>query len=139
MYFKDKSIDKVVDGDKVIFEDGELVEELEASTNESAETPEETTAITAAESNIELISLTTPIGRNDTAIISIVGLPNTEYDIDVFYSTSESEAKGLENQISDDSGAVSWSWKIGGKVATGKYNIHINGGGETYKTELEVE
>jgi len=89
--------------------------------------------------NITLVSLTSPIGRNQTAKISIKGVPNTEYSISVYYSTSESSAAGLEDKISDTNGNVSWEWKIGGKTSSGDYRIVISGDGESSTFYFTVE
>ena len=96
-------------------------------------------ASSPSDSSITLISLSSPIGRNQTASISIKGLPNTEYNISVFYSTAESSASGLENKLSDDNGIVKWEWKIGGKTASGEYKIVISGGGESATFYFTVE
>jgi hypothetical protein len=89
--------------------------------------------------NINLVALSSPIGRNKTASVSIKGLPNTEYEISVFYSSSESSASGLENKFSDDNGIVKWEWKIGGKTAPGEYKIVISGGNESATFYFTVE
>lgn len=89
--------------------------------------------------NIKLISITSPISRNQTATVSIKGLPNTEYSIEVFYSTSASSAAGLETKLSDDAGVVEWSWKIGGKTASGTHRIVITGSGESSTFYFTIE
>ena len=72
---------------------------------------------------IHLIYLSSPISKNQTAEIDILGRPYTEYSIEVFYATGKSSASGLENKISNDNGKVSWSWKIGPSVKSGYYKI----------------
>ena len=64
--------------------------------------------------------------------------PTTEYTIAVYYSSGASSADGLEEKTSDESGIVSWSWKIGAKTKAGKWRIVIQGGGETLETYIEV-
>lgn len=91
------------------------------------------------ESKLELISITSPIDRNETATIKVKGSPNTEYDIDVFYSSSESSADGLENKTSDKDGYVSWSWKIGGKTKEGEHHLVVKGSSETLKVKFTVK
>jgi hypothetical protein len=91
-----------------------------------------------ASGSIQLISLTSPIGRNQTATLKIKGAPNTEYSISVYYSSGASEAKGLEPKQSDSEAYVSWSWKIGGRTKAGDYKVVIKGGGETYETSITI-
>lgn len=92
----------------------------------------------AQEPSITLYSLTTPAGVNETATISIIGVPGTEYSIAVKYAESYSTAKGLEKTTANENGWASWSWKVGGNVAPGDYKITITGGGETFETWFTV-
>ena len=102
---------------------------------ESENTDTETTAYLPP---IHLSDVTSPIGKNQTATVSILGRPNTEYSIEVFYTTGKSTAKGLENKISSDIGFVTWSWKIGPSVKAGFYKIVITGGNQSCEAELQV-
>lgn len=83
-------------------------------------------------------SLTSPISSNQTATLVAIGKPSTEYTISVYYKTTQSTAQGLEPKISNEDGRVSWSWKIGASVKTGRYKIVVSGGGETIETEIQV-
>lgn len=83
-----------------------------------------------------LVRVTSPVARNETATLSAVGKPYTEYDIDVYYSSGASTADGLENKTSDESGNVSWSWKVGGRTKSGDHKIVVVGGGERLETSF---
>lgn len=85
-----------------------------------------------------VISWSETVGRNETASVTIQGKPGVEYDIDVHYKSGVSTAKGLENQIADADGKVTWTWKIGNRTAAGTYEIIITGGGETVTIEFAV-
>lgn len=78
------------------------------------------------------------VSRNEDVTLNVIGLPNTEYDINVYYSSGASKAKGLENHTSDSSGYVSWTWQIGGKTNAGTYHIDLIGGGITTTFEFSV-
>lgn len=104
--------------------------ETERETDEPSNTKPSESETPSAPS-IELISLTSPVGRNESAKLMIKGLPDTEYSISVYYSTTASTASGLEAKISDPSGSVTWEWKVGGKTKPGEHRIVIKGGGET--------
>ncbi len=87
---------------------------------------------------IELVSMTNPLRRNEDATITIKGKPNTEYSIAVYYQSGKSKAKGLENKVSNSSGVVSWTWHVGGKTQSGQKGIVITGGGQTLKLSFSV-
>ena len=92
----------------------------------------------AAASNINLVSLTSPISRGSDVTVSIKGLPNTTYDIDVIYSSGESKASGLEDKTSDSEGNVSWTFKVSSNVKPGTYEVKITDGENSASYSLEV-
>lgn len=89
-------------------------------------------------SNISLVSLTYPVSRGNNATISIKGLPNTTYDIDVMYSSGASKASGLEDKTSDSEGNVSWTFKVSSNVKVGTYEVKITDGENSVSYSLEV-
>ena len=89
-------------------------------------------------SNINLLSLTTPVSRGSNATVSIKGLPNTTYDIDVIYSSGVSKASGLEDKTSDSEGNVSWTFKVSSNVKPGTYDVKITDGKDSVSYSLEV-
>ena len=92
----------------------------------------------AAASNINLVSLTSPISRGSDVTVSINGIPNTTYDIDVIYSSGESKASGLEDKTSDSEGNVSWTFKVSSNVKPGTYEVKITDGEDSASYSLEV-
>lgn len=91
---------------------------------------------TEPETVLKLVSVTSPVSRNENATLTIIGKPNTEYKISVYYSTSASTASGLEKKTSDANGDVSWTWKVGGKTNAGEHRIVISGGDEKIETSF---
>lgn len=79
---------------------------------------------------IKLKSLTKSVSRNQYASITIIGKPNTEYDITVRYKSGPSKANGIELKVSKSNGEVTWSWKVGGSTTRGEWPITISGGGQ---------
>lgn len=71
------------------------------------------------------------VSRNEVVTLTVKGKPDTRYTIKVYYSSGASKADGLEDHVSDGSGLVSWTWKIGGKTNPGEYHIEITGGDKT--------
>lgn len=89
-------------------------------------------------SDINLVSMTTPVSRGSDATISIKGVPNITYDIDVMYSSGESKASGLEDKTSDSEGNVSWTFKVSSNVKVGTYEVKITDGENSVSYSLEV-
>jgi len=89
-------------------------------------------------SNINLVGLTSPVSRGGDVTVSIKGLPNTTYDIDVMYSSGESKASGLEDKTSDSEGNVSWTFKVSSNVKPGTYEVKITDGSNNASYSLEV-
>lgn len=93
-------------------------------TTQTVTTDEIPTAVLAA------VYISSPVGRNEMATVTIQGKPNTEYSISVYYSTTASTAAGLEKKKSDADGRVTWTWKVGGNTNAGEHRIVISGGDE---------
>ena len=89
-------------------------------------------------SNINLVSLDSPVSKGSDVTVSIKGLPNTTYDIDVIYSSGASKASGLEDKISDSEGNVSWTFKVSSNVKPGTYEVKITDGEDSVSYSLEV-
>ena len=88
--------------------------------------------------NISLVSLDSPVSKGSNATVSIKGLPNTTYDIDVIYSSGASKASGLEDKTSDSEGNVSWTFKVSSNVKPGTYEVKISDGKDSASYNLEV-
>lgn len=89
-------------------------------------------------SNINLVSLDSPVSKGSDVTVSIKGLPNTTYDIDVIYSSGASKASGLEDKTSDSEGNVSWTFKVSSNVKPGTYEVKITDGEDSVSYSLEV-
>lgn len=73
-----------------------------------------------------------------TATVTLNRKPNTEYSITVYYASGKSSASGLENKVSDENGAVSWTWRISGRTTPGNYKIIFSGGDETLQMNFTL-
>ena len=79
------------------------------------------------------------VSRGEYAFIKIQGAPNTEYDCEVEYKTTMSNASGLGTKRSDSDGIVSWRWKVGTRTSLDYMpTIYIEGGGESTSVQFEV-
>ena len=96
------------------------------------------TATGALSQPICVLSLTTPVRINQRATLSIRGNAGSTYSIMVFYATTASTAKGLEDKVADAFGQVTWTWKVGARVKPGRYRIVVKGGGHEQTFWFEV-
>lgn len=87
---------------------------------------------------LKVTALTKTVNNNDYATITIQGKPNTEYKCAVQYTTKWSTAEGLGKKTSDESGKVTWTWKVGAKTKAGEHKIKITGGDEELITTFET-
>lgn len=50
-----------------------------------------------------------------------------------------SRAKGLDNQIADSDGKLTWTWNIGSKTEPGKGTVTVTCNGSTASTPIEIQ
>ena len=67
----------------------------------------------------------------ETAWIALNGSPNTLYDINVYYPSGISAAKAFADKCSDESGRVSWEFKVSAKTSADRLRVVIRSE-ETY-------
>lgn len=92
-----------------------------------------------SENGFIFVLLPGTVGRNEKATVAIIGQAGVTYDIDVYYKSGESSAKGLEDKPADGDGFVCWTWKVGASTAAGTYRIVVTGGGESQTVYFTVE
>lgn len=97
----------------------------EGETSEAITTEAETEPVELPVGSLKLLALTPNVPAGKNALVTVRGLPNTEYSISVTYSTSESVAQGLEAKYSDKDGKVTWEWRVGNQTKPGAYTIEI--------------
>ena len=74
------------------------------------------------------------VGRNRTATLMAKTTPGSmRCSITVHYKTGPGTAAGLVAKTSAASGAISWSWKVGGRTTKGTWPITVSCGGGKYK------
>ena len=92
-----------------------------------------------AGNSIKLVSITSPVSRSSMATVSVIGKPNTQYTISVYYTTTVSSASGLDPKMSNASGVVSWSWIIGSQTTQTSHYLVISGGGDSLQVNFTVQ
>ena len=89
--------------------------------------------------SLELVSITNPIKLGSEVTLTMKGKKNTNYNIDVHYSSGVSSASGLEDKVSDNGGKVSWTWKVSKNVIPGSYEIVVSDGEYSKTINYEIE
>ena len=146
VYLDGASVEKIYKHGEQLYPEAEETEKDE-TTNDGTENnggsndgnEEEETKPETVDLDLTLVSLTTPIKAGKSATIEVIAEPNTKYSITVRYSSGPSSAKGLEPANSDESGRVSWTWRVSSNVKPGEYTIEIKSGNAVYKTTFVVE
>ena len=119
-------------------------ESAEPSEDVPAAVPEESEPASESSSEVyEGLTIETFFcpGANSDAYVLVYGKPNTTYSITVMFPSGASKAKGVtgdnRTKTSDDSGRVSWDWRMGPSVKDGsRVTVTVSGGGEsTSRTE----
>jgi len=74
---------------------------------------------------LEIVSVTSPIGKGYTATLRAKTLPEAYCTITVYYKSGPSTASGLYGKTADNQGNVSWSWKVGTRTTSGSWRIVV--------------
>jgi hypothetical protein len=80
---------------------------------------------TAKPLSVNKVSLTGSVSRGGTAKVTIKTDAHADCSIEVTYNSGPSTAAGLGDKTANDSGSVSWSWRVGSNTARGSYPIDI--------------
>lgn len=87
---------------------------------------------------IILKRLNTPVSRGDMATVEITGVPFKQYSIQVSYSSGPSQASGLEPQMSDQFGNVSWTWLVSHSTSPCKAKVVVTDGSTSITAYIDV-
>ncbi len=74
---------------------------------------------------LEIVSVTSPIGKGYTATLRAKTVPEAYCTITVYYKSGPSRASGLYSKTADGDGNVSWSWKVGTRTTPGSWRIVV--------------
>ncbi|MCI8472504.1 MAG: hypothetical protein HFE65_05305 [Clostridiales bacterium] len=152
VYVEGGAVTKILSGEDVLYDadntENSGGDDTKQVNGETQEAPKESTSDTETSDlhsdapvqsgMIAVQSLTSPIRRGSTAHMEIMGIPGEEYSITVYYASSVSKAADLVPKIADESGLVTWKWKVGARTAPGTYKITVSGGGDTLETVFVV-
>ena len=110
---------------------------IEPTTLPSAEPTLEPTS-TPSGIFLEVVSLTSPVTKDNYASLTALTYPDASCQITVYYKSGASKAKGLEAKNADDSGNVSWTWKVGSATTSGNWRIVVKASKEGQEVTKEV-
>lgn len=88
---------------------------------------------------LEIVSVTSPIGRGSTATLVANAWPGAPCAITVIYKSGPSKAKGLEPKTAGADGRVAWSWTVGSRTTPGPWPITVTCGDKTVQTQIQVQ
>ena len=81
---------------------------------------------TPTDLSVKVTARTASVARNGTAKVSIKTSAKARCSIDVEYASGSSTAAGLVDKTASSTGAISWSWKVGGNTTRGTWPIYID-------------
>jgi len=92
-----------------------------------APTPAPTAAPTVAPlpSHSVQLTVTSPVRRGSTARADATTTGSSSCTITVTYASGPSSAQGLTPKTANSSGAVSWSWTVGGNTTVGTWPVDV--------------
>jgi hypothetical protein len=74
---------------------------------------------------VRITSVTSPAYRNSYATLTAKTHAGARCSIEVDYLSGPSTAAGLVDKTASSSGAVSWTWKVGGRTTKGTWPIYV--------------
>jgi phosphatidylserine/phosphatidylglycerophosphate/cardiolipin synthase-like enzyme len=79
-----------------------------------------------ATSGIALTRLTSPVSPGADATLVIQVAPGAVCDPGVIQKSGESQAQGLERKTAGGDGALSWTWRVGSRTASGEWTVYVD-------------
>lgn len=74
---------------------------------------------------IQLVKITSPIIRGNTASLTVSTASGAACTIEVRYSSGPSRAKGLEPARAGPSGRITWSWRVSQRTTPGDWPVRV--------------
>lgn len=85
---------------------------------------------------VTLVGLSSPSRPGERATITAKTAPHVECTIEVQYSSGRSRAQGLEPKLSDETGIVTWTWRIGQATKPGSWPIAVECTSGSHRAQL---
>ena len=112
-----------------------------ASSSAPAAVTATSTMPTSTTPTATITDLTSPVKAGATAMAKVQTVPGAVCAIDVQYLTTTRTTAGLGNVTADDTGAVSWTWQVGGQTTPGNWPVVVTcaSGGQTALGRMYLE
>jgi len=94
--------------------------------------------IEIAKNKLRIINAISNVKRGGTGIITIQGIPNTEYSIETSYKLGNKTIPVIQSRKTDLTGVTTFNWIVSMESIVGTYDATISGGGEIIKTNHRV-
>lgn len=88
---------------------------------------------------LRIVSFSSVVEAGEEVTLTLSGIPNTRYDIYVYYSKNPATDEDLEPQMSDGEGNITWTWRVPTSVKAGMREIKIVGGAEMLTIYLDIQ
>jgi endonuclease YncB( thermonuclease family) len=75
--------------------------------------------------SLEIVSVSSPVKAGEEAVLKAHTLPGARCQIDVYYPSGASSAKGLVTRTADKYGSVAWTWTVSQKTTPGNWKIVV--------------
>ncbi len=93
---------------------------------------------TIAQNQLKIINSVSTVKLGGTGVITIQGLPNTQYTIVTSYKLANKAISVLQRRTTDGTGVTTFNWIVSKKSTVGTYDATISGGGQILKTKHTV-
>ncbi len=92
----------------------------------------------AGELALSILSITSPVRRDANARLVARTIPGAQCTIAVHYKSGPSQAEGLEPQLADGRGNVSWEWRVGRATTPGTWRIVVTASADGHTVSEET-
>ena len=87
-----------------------------------------------AQRQLKIINAISAVVRGGTGVITIQGIPNTQYNIKTSYKIENRTVPVIQWRTTDGTGVATFNWIVSIKTIPGTYPATISGGGDILNT-----
>ena len=91
-----------------------------------------------AQRQLKIINAISTVVHGGTGVITIQGIPNTQYNIKTSYKIENKTVPVIQWRTTDGTGVATFNWIVSIKTIPGTYPATISGGGDILNTSHTV-